>query len=241
MTNASDFISRNIIPAIMPEDFDHLRSEMERFVSLVPLVQIDVMDGNLTASKSWPYKSTVDGEFLKIVNQEEGFPFWEEVDFEADLMVSDPSRAADQWIAAGAARIIIHLESAPAAVIGSVLKSIKDKGIEVGLAVGLETLPETFAVFYEEYKDIIDTVQFMGIEKIGFQGQLFDERVLDRILKFKEKFPEAIISVDGGVHEESAPLLGRVGVNRLIVGSELHDGKSVRETIEQFDDFLKIS
>jgi ribulose-phosphate 3-epimerase len=241
MSQANEFISKDVVPAIMPQNFDQLHEEMQRFLSLVPMVQIDVMDGNLTPSKSWPYKSVVDGEFLKIVNQEEGFPFWEHMDFEADLMVTDPVRVTDQWIAAGAARIIVHFESAAPAIIAAVLTTIKDKGIEAGLAVGLETAPEAFVAFYESNKDSIDLIQFMGIEKIGFQGQPFDERVLERIVSFKEKFPDVQISVDGGVNADSAPRLAEAGVSRLVVGSALAAGAPLAEIISHFDSLLKKS
>lgn len=226
----------------MPKSFEHLKSEMSQFVSLVPLVQIDVMDGKFTPSKSWPYqKAVIDGDFLKMVNQEEGFPFWEDLDFEVDLMVSEPMKAADQWIAVGAARIVVHYESTTPEIIISVLQSVKEKGIEAGLAVGLETPIETTSLFYEKNKDLIDVVQFMGIEKIGFQGQPFDERVIDNISKFREIYPEVNISVDGGVNMETAESLATAKVSRFVIGSALQNGDTLESTIEQFDDFLKIA
>ncbi|KKK47770.1 hypothetical protein LCGC14_3151840, partial [marine sediment metagenome] len=33
----------------------------------------------------------------------------------------------------------------------------------------------------------IDFVQFMGIEKIGYQGQPFDKRVIDKIIDYNHK------------------------------------------------------
>lgn len=234
-----EYISEKIIPAVMPKSFQHLKDEMKRFASLVPLVQIDVMDGNLTPSKSWPYQSgQVDSEFLKIVNQEEGFPCWEDLDVEVDLMVTNPAQAADQWIATGAMRIVVHFESETSDVISSVLASIKEKGIEAALAVGLETPIETVLDFYDKNGESIDVVQFMGIEKIGFQGQSFDERVIQNITAFKERFPEAMVSVDGGVNGETVSKLADAKVNRLIVGSALSNGDSVEETIQSFDEFL---
>lgn len=238
MTQTNEYLSKNIIPAIMPQNFEGLRSEMKRFVSLVPLVQIDVMDGNLSPSKSWPYKDIVDGEFLKIVNQEVGFPSWEELDFEVDLMVADPVRMADQWIAAGAARVIVHYESASPEIISTVLGTIKDKGVESVLALGLETPIETAISFFEINKDNIDAIQFMGIKNIGFQGEAFDERVLANIASFREKYPEVITSVDGGVHEDSAVKLTEVGVSRFVVGSAFADNASPAEVIEKFNSLV---
>lgn len=224
----------------MPENFEHLKEEMERFVSLVPMVQIDVMDGKFTDSKSWPYEGGLDKEFVKIINQEEGFPFWEDLDIEVDLMVTSPMKEADQWIAAGVARVIVHFESDTPENIKLTLTSIKEKGIETGIAFGFETTQDVFTTFYKENEDNIDIVQFMGIEKIGFQGQPFNEGVLERIKSFKESFPQVKVSVDGGVHHDSAPLLAEAGADMLIVGSEMHSTDiPLSETIELFDNFLK--
>ena len=55
---------------------------------------------------------------------------------------------------------------------------------------------------------------FKGIEKVGFQGEAFDERVLKQIIDLRLKYPELIISVDGAVNEETAPKLLEAGANR---------------------------
>lgn len=233
--------SEHIIPAIMPKSFEHLESEMTRFIGIVPLVQIDVMDGKFVPSRSWPYGKDLDGQFLKIVNQEIGFPLWEELDTEIDLMVSNPAEAADQWIAAGAARIIVHYESAAPDIIAAVLTSVKEKGIETGLAVGLETPIEEIKLFYEKNQEQIDLIQCMGIAKIGYQGEPFDERVLDRIAKLRATYPHLIISVDGGVNEESIEDLVEAGASRLVMGSALNEEGDGASGVEHFEQFLKNS
>lgn len=232
--------SEHIIPAIMPKSFEHLESEMTRFIGMVPLVQIDVMDGKFVPSRSWPYGKDLDGQFLKIVNQEIGFPLWEELDTEIDLMVSNPAEAADQWIATGAARIIVHYESALPEIIAAVLTSVKEKGIETGLAVGLETPIEEIELFYEKNQEKIDLIQCMGIAKIGYQGEAFDERVLDRIAKLRASYPHLVISVDGGVNEDTVEDLSDAGVSRFVAGSALGDDSNAEKTIEHFEQFLKI-
>jgi ribulose-phosphate 3-epimerase len=75
----------------------------------------------------------------------------------------------------------------------------------------------------------------MGIEHIGFQGELFDEKVLIQIKGLKERYPDLIISVDGSVNEDTAPLLVEAGANRLIVGSVLMRSFDVKETIKELE------
>ena len=57
-------------------------------------------------------------------------------------------------------------------------------------------------------------------------------RVLFRSLK--EKFPNLIISVDGGVDFENAPALIDVGASRLVIGSSIFDTQDIIETIKKF-------
>ena len=101
-----------IIPAIMPTSFADLEEKLSFVAGLTPLVQIDVMDGRLTSKKTWPYIFTeLDKNFGSILREEEGFPFWNDVDFEVDLMVKEPEKIWRDWVTLGAKRIIFHIES----------------------------------------------------------------------------------------------------------------------------------
>ena len=95
----------------MPRNFKDLRERMSLVSGFVPLVQIDVMDGVFVPNKSWPYIKKPDPDFLKILNEENSFPYWEELDFEVDLMVSNPAVLVPEWITAGTKRLIVHIES----------------------------------------------------------------------------------------------------------------------------------
>ena len=233
-----------IIPAILPEDTDDLREKLSLISGIAPLVQIDVCDGKFTPTKTWPYRKGVDETFLRIVAQEEGFPFWDSVDFEADLMVKHPENIIDDWVATGAKRIIIHIESTPDTL--SLVRKIRQEyqyknessyGIEIGVALNIDTPnEEVYDILnaLEEDGAPIDFVQFMGIENIGYQGEPFDERVFEKIRDLREKFPETIISVDGGVSLENAAELIEAGANRLVSGSAIFESGDIAGTIEVF-------
>ena len=68
---------------------------------------------------------------------------------------------------------------------------------------------------------MIDYVQFMGIARIGRQGQMFDRRVLEKVRTFHSQYPKIPIQVDGGVTLESGRALVALGVTNLISGSAL--------------------
>jgi pentose-5-phosphate-3-epimerase len=98
-----------IIPAIMPDDYEDLVAKAGLVKNKVDWVQIDVMDGKYTKSISWPYSSNE--HFNDILNGDEGLPFWENINYELDLMVQDPESEALKWVNAGAGRIILHLKT----------------------------------------------------------------------------------------------------------------------------------
>jgi len=102
--------------------------------------------------------------------------------------------------------------------------------IEIGVAINSTTpLEQIFPIV-----NSVDFVQCMGIEHIGFQGQDFDERVLEQIKNLKEKFNDLIISVDGGVTLHTAPLLINAGATRLVAGSAIFNIDDIIDTIEKF-------
>lgn len=213
-----------VIPAIMPDTLSDLKAGMEKVAGLAPLVQIDLMDGKFVSEKTWPYeRTTPDRDFQKILKEEHGFPYWEELEFEADLMVANPEEVWRDWVKAGASRIILHIESTDN--FRALLDEIK-KGMvgpdsffysQIGVAINITTPNEELYPFVSE----IDFVQFMGIERIGFQGQPFDDRVLTKISELKTRYPSAVVSVDGGVNLNSAPKLIAAGAERLVVGSAI--------------------
>lgn len=230
-----------IIPALIPKSFTELQEKMSLVSGLVPLVQIDVMDGIFVPEKSWPYMRSVDHDFADILKEIKSFPFWEELDYEVDLMVSNPERVWEDWLIAGAKRIILHVESAqdPLSLIREMKKKLPGSDsflyTEVGIALNIDTPNEKIYDLVPE----VDFVQFMGIEKIGFQGQPFSEKVLEKIADLRGKYPNVTISVDGGVNKKSAPDLIKQGVTRLVAGSAIFETKDIAETLEDFQNLIK--
>lgn len=230
-----------IIPAIIPKTFADLQEKMSLVSELVPMVQIDVMDGIFVPEKAWPYARAIDQDFADILKEIKGFPFWEELDYEVDLMVSNPERVWEDWLIAGAKRVILHAESTtdPLALIMEMKKKLPRSDsflyTEVGLALNIDTPNEKIESLIPE----IDFVQFMGIEKIGFQGQPFDERVLQKIRDLRGKFPNVTISVDGGVNKKSAPELVKAGANRLVAGSAIFESGDIAVALEEFQELIE--
>lgn len=227
-----------IIPALMPRTFEELREQIGKFVGIVSIVQIDVMDGVFVPEKSWPYSENKN-ELQELASNRNTIPFWEDIDFEADLMLANPEQETQNWILCGASRIIVHIESVTDMdfIIAEVRDSIsgkqidinKEKHIEIGVALNIDTPNKII----EPWVNAIDFVQCMGVAKIGYQGQPFDKRAISKIEDLRERYPEVIISVDGGVNFESAARLIAAGATRLVSGSAILKNNNFEEAISK--------
>lgn len=206
-----------IIPAIMPRSLEDLYVRLANVLGAARTVQIDVMDGVFVPEKSWPFTPGGSEEFARAVSGEFCLPCARDFNFEIDLMVADPVRAAGDWVRAGARRVIVHVESVEdiAGALGEIRAA--SPGVELGVAIDIGTPNERI----ESVLSRVDVVQCMGIAKIGYQGQPFDERVLAKISDLRARHPERILSVDGGVSAESIARLVRAGANRVAVGSAI--------------------
>ncbi|HEV7423985.1 MAG TPA: hypothetical protein VGO21_02220 [Candidatus Paceibacterota bacterium] len=221
-----------IIPAILTKSYDDLKNKIALVRGVAPIVQIDICDGIFVPSTTWPFPE--DDHFKRILNEQEGLPFWEDIDFELDLMVSDAVANFDIYTKLGPRRIIFHLEAVGNIEefknflegIDSYIRDVIEIGVAIDPAIPVEQI---FPLVNN-----IDFVQCMGIDHEGIQGEEFDAKCLEQIKKLKERFPDLIISVDGAVSFETAPLLLEAGANRLVIGSAIFNSDDIIDTIERF-------
>lgn len=221
-----------IIPAILPKDFAEVEEKIGLIRDYVKTVQIDVCDGQFVPSATWPYRKD-DDSFDRIAREEEGLPGWEKLNFEIDLMVNKPEQVVEEWVTAGATRIIIHIE-AKGDVAGAVEKLLGR--VEVALAVGMDTALDMIRDprFKIQEEGWVQAIQLMGIDHVGFQGQPFDAKVIDRVRELRALYPEIAISVDGGVSLDNARQLIDAGATRLVVGSAIFGADNYLEALQKF-------
>lgn len=208
-----------IIPAILEQTWSEVAkrlNEAEAFANSPNgsgWVQIDIADGIFTPTMSWHTPAEL-AEHLGVQHPSGKMP-----NIEIDMMVAEPEEKVESWIRAGAKRVIIHIESTTTEKLQEIITRLSNSQVEVGLALNIDTPNEAL----EPWIGKIDFAQFMGIAKIGYQGQAFDPRVLPKIKDLRKKYPNAIIQVDGGVNAANAPLLKEAGANRLVVGSAIQE------------------
>jgi len=224
-----------IIPAILPHDFAELSEKVEQIQGFAKMVQVDICDGHFVPSFTWPYKKH-DDSFERIIHEDDGLPGWKDLEYEFDLMVDHPEKVIDEWVSAGASRIIIHAE-AKGDVAGAI-ESLQGR-VEIGVALNMETpLKEIFDSRFKIQEGHVQFIQLMGIDNVGYQGQKFDEKVVGRIKEARLLFPGLPISVDGGISLENARSLADAGADRLIVGSAIFNGGNAIQALADFKEIL---
>lgn len=221
-----------VVPAVLPSSRAELEEKLALFTTLpsVKRIQIDVVDGKFAAPTSWPYSAPLELEAM--VQKGEMLPALERVEYEIDLMCYDADQAAGAWLALGATRLTLHAESTTD--LPRLLARVRGRyGEFVSLGIAVNAASDLALI--EPFLGLVAYVQFMGIARIGQQGQPFDERVLEKVRTFHARHPEFRIQVDGGVSLVTAKKLLSLGANELVVGSALLRGGNPAEALRGFE------
>jgi ribulose-phosphate 3-epimerase len=209
-----------ITPAVLPENFEQIIDKLFLIEGLCDRVQIDICDGVFGLEKTWlPY-------------QEESLPHG--FSYEFDCMVTDWQKYVPRVIALGATRVIAHIDRFSQDDIDELLSYCKEGDIYLGLSVSNNIDLEQFIVqvkgVAQHYPRFF--IQVMGIDKIGAQGQPFDERVIGRIKRLRDVFPTIDIQVDGSMNNETITMVRNAGATCAVIGSYLFKSNDVRKTIQ---------
>lgn len=217
-----------VVPAVLPESFEDFESHAARVKTSVSRMQIDVADGSYAPSRTWPYTSSE--HFAELVAQDEGLPYWEDLEYEVDLLIRKPEVALADWIKAGVSGAVVHIESTDDH--GAIVDMSQNAGIDLGWGIKPST-PN------EKLFEIIDTlgmpgfVQVMGSDSIGHGGEDLDESVYDKIAEIRERYPDLTIAIDIGVNDETAPDLVDAGATKLVSGSFIFESPDIPDAIDQ--------
>jgi len=206
-----------VVPAILRVSYATLAERAALVAGLVPLVQVDVVDGIYAPEPTWPYAGDTEGMFEKLQSGEERLPLHDRLKYEADLLIQNPELSLDSWIHAGFKQIVIHFESTKH--LDDIIVRLRGAPCTIGLAFKPETSLEVITPWISK----VDFVQCMGNDRVGQTGVPLDPKVLHRVSRLRAQFPELLIGVDIGVNFETAPKLIAAGVTRLVAGSAIFE------------------
>lgn len=170
-------------------------------------IHLDIMDGKFVENKTWTYS-----EVKKIVS-------YSSLPLNVHLMVKDPAKYIEDYALLNTTNLIFHYEAVKD--IESMISLVKEYGLKVGIAINPETSEE---VLFPYLKDI-DVALVMSVVP-GKSGQSFIENTLSKIKNLKEEIirqgVKTIISVDGGINDETGLLCKEAGVDMLVSASYIH-------------------
>ena len=159
------------------------------------------------------YFITDEGEITKITK-------YSSLPLDVHLMVNNPSKYIEDYAMLNTNDIIFHYEAVEN--IDKMINEIKDYGLKVGIAVN----PDTDIKNIFPYLNRIDLVLVMSVYP-GKSGQTFIETTPSKIKELKEYITEndlkTLISVDGGINNETGKLCKDAGADILVSASYIHN------------------
>lgn len=189
----------SIVPAILTDNKQDYRAQVERVNTFTRRVQIDVTDGIFTPVQT-----------LDVTN------IWWPNNWTADLhlMAAQPSQHLDTILKLNPSLCILHAEASE-----NLLPSfevLKQAGIRTGVAL----LPATFPGNVQAYIEAADHVLvFAG--QLGVQGVPGDLMQMEKIQLIRAMKPELEIGWDGGANMSNVRALAHADLDVINVGSAI--------------------
>ncbi|MGH8126831.1 MAG: ribulose-phosphate 3-epimerase [Gammaproteobacteria bacterium] len=154
---------------------------------------------------------------------------------DAHLMVMPTDRLIEDFVAAGAATIMIHPEATQH--IDRSLQRIQDGGAKAGLVLNPATPIEWLR--HEMWR--LDWILVMSVNP-GFGGQKFIPESLRKITELRGLIEESgrdiRLAVDGGVDADNIADIARAGADTFISGSAIFGSGDYAGTIERMREAL---
>jgi ribulose-phosphate 3-epimerase len=200
-----------IAPSLLSADFSILGDEIEKVTQAgADWLHVDVMDGLFVPNL------TIGMPVIKSIKPKCRIPM------DVHLMIEKPERYIEQFVAAGADALTLHVESS--VHLEDSLKKIKN----LGCIPGITLRPKTSVEEIKPYLHLVGLVLVMTVEP-GFGGQSFMDNQVSKIATLKawrdQKIGDYLIEVDGGINEKTASICIEAGADILVAGNAVFSGE----------------
>jgi ribulose-phosphate 3-epimerase len=194
-----------IAPSILSADFGALADEVKRAEAAGgDWIHVDVMDGHFVPNL------TIGPLVVEAIARVATVPV------DVHLMIEEPDRYIEQFVAAGASAVGVHVEACPH--LHRTLQLIRAQGARVCVALN----PATPAESIREVLPLVDQVLVMTVNP-GFGGQAFIRETLSKISQLRNWIDssgrEIDLVVDGGIGLDTVADVASHGARVFVMGS----------------------
>jgi ribulose-phosphate 3-epimerase len=207
-----------VIPVINCPDIECVQKKIDvakTFLKEGDMLHLDVTDGSFSAHATWADPL----EWVKLKS-----PFGLEV----HLMVDHPEQYADNWITAGARRLIVHVESLNRQSMHEILAAAERRQAEVMLSSKPESIEEDITPYLKHFRSF----QVLAVQP-GPSGQIYLPFTDDKIRFLREEFPNATIEVDGGMSPLTVWRVKELGADTVVSSSYIFNSADPKKAYEE--------
>ena len=203
-----------IAPSVLSADFLRLGEQLEEVTAAgADYIHVDIMDGNFVPNIS------VGFPVIKSMRKATDLPF------DVHLMIEHPLKYAKRFCEY-AQIISFHIETTDD--IDETINAIKEGGAKPALVIKPNTPVEKLL----PYIDKVYMVLVMTVEP-GFGKQKIIPQMLDKVRFLKEKRPELVVEVDGGINLDTISMCKDAGVDICVAGSAVFLADDIKAVIEK--------
>ena len=199
-----------LAPSLLSADFSDLAAEIKKIEdNNGSVVHIDVMDGIFVP------QITFGQPVVKSIRKCTKLPF------DVHLMIEHPENQIQTFAESGADWITFHFEAAVHH--HRIIQQIHSLGKKAGISI----VPSTPVSAIKELLPFVDLILVMTVNP-GYGGQKLIPECLKKVTELKNIRQESgfgyIISVDGGVNNETLPSVLEAGTDVVVSGSSFFSG-----------------
>ena len=205
-----------VAPSILSADFSRLADDIALAQPGVDWVHCDVMDNHFVPNLTFGPILVAGARKLTTAT------------LDVHLMMQRPWQMVDEFRAAGADVITVHLEACKET--REVLRQIRESGAKAGLAIK----PGTPYAAAAPYLPDLDLFLVMTVEP-GFGGQAFKPEMMEKVSAARDerarKKLDFVIEVDGGIGLETARVAREAGADVFVAGNAIYRAADPRAAL----------